>query len=71
VIASAAMAVRVVGVLLVGLCAVAGQLLGAVLLDLLLPAEGVRLSAPAVAGTAITLVAVVVAALPNGRRLRG
>lgn len=67
VIMSTVVAVRLVGVLLLGLCSVAGQLIGAVLLDAFVPAEGDHLGVPTIVGTAITLVAVGVAALP-GRR---
>ncbi|GAA1278804.1 DMT family transporter [Saccharothrix xinjiangensis] len=66
-IGSAVLAVRWLGVLLVGLCQVAGQLVGALAVDLIAPAAGERLSALTVAGTVLTLLAVVVAALP-GRR---
>jgi bacterial/archaeal transporter family-2 protein len=66
-IGSAVLAVRRLGVLLVGLCQVAGQLVGALALDLTAPAAGGQVSAFALAGTALTLLAVVVAALP-GRR---
>jgi transporter family-2 protein len=74
VIASAAMAVRTIGVLMVGLCSVAGQLAGAVLLDLVVPARGEHLAAHELVATGITLVAVAVAALPGHglrRDLRG
>lgn len=67
-IATAAAVVPLTGVLLLGLGAVAGQLIAAVLLDLLVPAAGEGLTATTVAGTALTLVAVTVAALP-GRRV--
>lgn len=66
-IAGAAALVRITGVLLLGLGSVAGQLLGALALDLLFPAEGGHLSAVAVTGTLLTLVAVGVAALPSRR----
>lgn len=62
-IMTAVVAVRLVGVLLLGLSSVAGQLVGAVVLDLALPTEGGQLSAASVAGTTITMVAVGVAAL--------
>ncbi|MFJ8964965.1 DMT family transporter [Lentzea sp. NPDC102401] len=55
--------VRFIGVLMVGLCGVCGQLIGAVLLD----AVSGRLALPTVVGVALTLVSVGVAALPNGR----
>lgn len=61
VIAPAVAAVRLVGVLVVGLCSVAGQLVGALLLEILAPAGSVVFPA---AGTALALVAVVVAAAP-------
>ncbi|MGH3714049.1 MAG: DMT family transporter [Micromonosporaceae bacterium] len=65
-IAIAALVVRWTGVLLFGLAAIAGQLVGAVLLDLLVPAPGVTLATATLVGTALTLVAVGVAALPGG-----
>ncbi|MET0234699.1 MAG: DMT family transporter [Kibdelosporangium sp.] len=65
VIGSSAIVVRTVGVLLLSLCLVAGQLLGAVLLDLLVPARSAGLTLTEVLGTLITLVAVFVAALPS------
>lgn len=71
VIASAAMAVRTIGVLMVGMCSVAGQLTGAVLLDLLVPAAGAHLATHALVAAGITLVAVLVAALPSRWDLRG
>ena len=66
-IAIAAMVVRWTGVLLYGLSAIAGQLVGAVALDLIVPAPGVRLEAATIAGAAIALVAIGVAALPSRR----
>jgi transporter family-2 protein len=62
-IMTAVTAVRVTGVLLLGLASVAGQLLGAVLLDLFVPAEGAGLSVTRVVGIAMTMVAVGVAAV--------
>ncbi|HWM04870.1 MAG TPA: DMT family transporter [Actinophytocola sp.] len=59
---TAVTAVRLTGVLLLGLASVAGQLTGAVLLDLTVPAAGGGLTATGVIGTAITMVAVGVAA---------
>lgn len=56
---------RLTGVLLLGLGTIAGQLVGALLLDVFVPATGEQLSATAVAGTALTLVAV--AAVPARR----
>ncbi|MBP2339277.1 transporter family-2 protein [Saccharothrix coeruleofusca] len=66
-ISTAVLAVRWIGVLLVGLCQVAGQLVGALAVDLVVPAAGQQLAPVTVLGTALTLAAVVVAALP-GRR---
>ncbi|MGH3979249.1 MAG: DMT family transporter [Pseudonocardiaceae bacterium] len=67
-IATAAAVVSLTGVLLLGLGTVAGQLFGALLLDLLAPAAGDHLTATTVAGTALTLVAMAIAALPGRRR---
>lgn len=63
----AAVVVRWIGVLLLGLSTIAGQLLGAVTLDLLAPTPGARLAVATVIGTVMTLVAVGVAALPGHR----
>ncbi|WP_233160642.1 DMT family transporter [Actinophytocola xanthii] len=59
---TAVSAVRFTGVLLLGLSSVAGQLLGAVLLDLVVPTTGGLTVAGAV-GTALTMVAVGIAAI--------
>lgn len=64
-----AAAVRRLGVLRISLAAVAGQLLGAVLLDAFVPAPGHRLTATTVLGTALTFLAVAVAG--TSRRNRG
>ncbi|WP_238412475.1 DMT family transporter [Saccharothrix deserti] len=66
-IGTAVLAVRWLGVLLVGLCQVAGQLVGALAVDVVAPAEGEQLSAVTVVGTALALLAVVVAARPRRR----
>jgi transporter family-2 protein len=66
-IAVATVVVRWIGVLLLGLSAIAGQLVGAVVLDLVVPAPDARLHPTTVAGAALTLVAVGIAALPGGR----
>ncbi len=66
--AAAAAIVAITGVLLLGLGVVAGQLLGALLLDLLLPAGNNQLSITTLLGTALTLVAVIVITLPGRRR---
>ncbi len=67
-IGAAAAIVPITGVLLLGLGTVAGQLVGAVLLDLLLPAGDNQLTATTLIGTALTLVAVSVVALPGRHR---
>ncbi|MEV4488873.1 DMT family transporter [Micromonospora coxensis] len=68
-IAIAAAIVRFTGVLLLGLATIAGQVVGAVLLDLLLPTAASRPGAATLAGAALTMVAVLVAALgPAPRR---
>lgn len=67
-IATAVAVVRLTGVLLLGLGTIAGQLVGALLLDVFVPVAGQQLTATTVAGTALTLVAVAVAALPSRRR---
>lgn len=59
-VAMAAVVVRVLGVLRLGLAVVAGQLLGAVLIDLLAPVDGAGLRATTVVGALLTLVAVAV-----------
>jgi transporter family-2 protein len=65
VITGSVLAVKAIGVLLLGLCMVAGQLLGAILLDVFVPARDAHLTTTSLIATVITLVAVVVAALPN------
>ncbi|SFB32495.1 transporter family-2 protein [Amycolatopsis marina] len=71
-IALASFVVRLTGVLLLGLAAIAGQLIGSVLLDVFLPAAGHPLTATTVGGTALALVAVVIAGMggPRERRAR-
>jgi transporter family-2 protein len=64
VIAGSVFVVKVIGVLLLGMSMVAGQLVGAVLLDAFVPTAGATLTSASVLGTVITLVAVVVAAIP-------
>ena len=56
--------VRSLGVLLAGLCMIAGQLLGSLALDLVVPAAGTQVAAAEVAGTLLTLAAMVLATLP-------
>ena len=60
----AALLVRPLGVLLTGLGMIAGQLLGSLALDLVLPAAGQGVAAATVAGTILTLAAMVLATLP-------
>jgi transporter family-2 protein len=62
-IMTAVTAVRVTGVLLLGLSSVAGQLIGAVLLDVVVPTDGGALSTTSLVGIAITMVAVGIAAI--------
>lgn len=62
-IAGAALVVRTTGVLMLGLCIVAGQLVCALALDLLAPTPGHPLGLTTIVGTALALVAVVIAAV--------
>lgn len=66
-VAVAATVVRLLGVLRLGLAVVAGQLVGAVLLDALLPTPGSELALLTVFGAALTLVAVAVSGRPPRR----
>jgi transporter family-2 protein len=68
---TAVTAVRFVGVLVLGLGSVAGQLIGAVLLDLIVPAPGSALTVAGVTGAAITMVAVGIASIPRRPAVRG
>lgn len=63
----AAAIVPITGVLLLGLGTVAGQLIGALLLDLLLPAGSGQVTITTLLGVALTLVSVTVVALPDRR----
>ncbi|MGH3516848.1 MAG: DMT family transporter [Haloechinothrix sp.] len=67
-IAFAALVVRWIGVLLLGLASIAGQLIGSLLLDLFLPAHGAGLAPSTIGGVVVALVAVGIAALPSRRR---
>ncbi|MGH1525925.1 DMT family transporter [Leifsonia sp. L25] len=67
-IAAAALLVRITGVLLLGLATVAGQLVTALLLDLLAPSSPEPVAFSTVAGTLLALVAVAVASIRWGRR---
>lgn len=64
-IAANTVLVRITGVLLLGLGTVAGQLIGATVLDLIVPVAGYELQLTTIIGTALTLVAVLIAALPR------
>ncbi|WP_284989745.1 DMT family transporter [Arthrobacter sp. efr-133-TYG-120] len=60
----AALLVRSLGVLVTGLGMIAGQLLGSLALDLILPAPGTLVAFPTILGTLLTLFAIIVATLP-------
>lgn len=68
-IATASFVVSWIGVLLLGLSTVAGQLIGSMLLDALLPAAGEGLAASTVVACVVALLAIAVASL--GGRKRG
>ncbi|GAA0929991.1 DMT family transporter [Kribbella koreensis] len=67
-ISAAAAVVRIVGVFVLGLGTIAGQLIGSLFIDLFVPASDQEVTLPVVAGTLLALVAVIVAALPNLRK---
>jgi bacterial/archaeal transporter family-2 protein len=67
-IAIAAAIVRSIGVLLLSLATIAGQLVTSLLLDILAPTSRQGVTVTTILGTGLTLVAVVVAAIPS--RLR-
>ncbi|WP_319463820.1 DMT family transporter [Micromonospora sp. RTP1Z1] len=67
-IALAAAIVRFTGVLLLGLATIAGQIVGAVLLDLVLPTASSHPGPTTLLGAALTLVAVLIAAFGPARR---
>lgn len=69
-IALGAVLVIKVGALVAVMGMIAGQLLGSLLLDLVFPTPGSVIAVATVAGTALTLVAVVVASLPDFMRGR-
>ncbi|WP_281271616.1 DMT family transporter [Prauserella flavalba] len=69
-IATASFVVTWIGVLLLGLSSVAGQLIGSVLLDAFLPAGATRLTASTVIGCAVALVAIAIAGVGGRRRGR-
>jgi transporter family-2 protein len=66
-ISAAAAVVRVVGVFVLGLGTIAGQLIASLLIDIFIPVADKPITTPVVAGTLLALVAVVVAAVPNLR----
>ncbi|WP_202912218.1 DMT family transporter [Nesterenkonia muleiensis] len=70
-IALGALLVTKVGVLVAAMGMIAGQLIGSLLLDLVVPAPGSVVTTATVLGTALTLLAVVVASLPDLMRGRG
>jgi bacterial/archaeal transporter family-2 protein len=67
-ISAAAAVVRVVGVFVLGLGTIAGQLIASLFIDLFVPASDQKVTLPVVAGTLLALVAVIVAAIPNLRK---
>ncbi|MBO1738878.1 DMT family transporter [Leifsonia sp. TF02-11] len=67
-IATAALLVRVTGVLLLGLATVAGQLVTALLLDVFAPTSTQPVAFSTIGGTLLALVAVAVASVRWGRR---
>ena len=66
-IAAASVIVHRTGVLLLGLATISGQLVASVALDLIFPVPGRGIAASTVVGTALTLLATAIAALPAGR----
>ncbi|OMH23958.1 hypothetical protein BKD30_10070 [Tersicoccus phoenicis] len=64
VVSISAMLVPRLGVLLLGLGIIAGQLVGSLGLDVIVPTPGVHVALSTVGGTALTLVAVAVATVP-------
>lgn len=60
----AALLVRSLGVLITGLGMIAGQLVGSLVLDVVIPSPGAVVALPTVLGTILTLAAIIVATLP-------
>ncbi|MFK0007394.1 DMT family transporter [Paenarthrobacter sp. NPDC090520] len=60
----AALLVRSLGVLVTGLGMIAGQLVGSLVLDVVIPTSGTVVALPTVLGTLLTLAAIIVATLP-------
>jgi transporter family-2 protein len=67
-ISLAAVVVRVVGVFVLGLGTIAGQLIASLVIDVFVPAADSPVTISVVAGTLLALVAALVAAIPNLRR---
>lgn len=67
-ISAAAAVVRVVGVFVLGLGTIAGQLIASLFIDIFVPVADKPVTAPVVSGTLLALAAVAVAAVPNLRR---
>jgi bacterial/archaeal transporter family-2 protein len=67
-ISAAAAVVRVVGVFVLGLGTIAGQLIASLFIDVFVPVADKPVTFPVVAGTLLALVAVIVAAIPGLRR---
>ncbi|MDJ0319742.1 DMT family transporter [Pseudarthrobacter sp. PS3-L1] len=66
-----ALLVRSLGVLVTGLGMIAGQLLGSLALDLIVPSPGTVIAPATILGTLLTLVAIVLATLPWPRGAMG
>ena len=66
-ISAAASVVRVVGVFVLGLGTIAGQLIASLFIDIFVPVADKPITAPVVIGTLLALAAVLVAAVPNLR----
>ena len=69
-IAGFAFVIPIIGVLLQSLAAVSGQLLMALLLDFVAPADTEGVAIATIVGTALTLVAVVIASVPSRPAIR-
>ncbi|HTE59785.1 MAG TPA: DMT family transporter [Solirubrobacteraceae bacterium] len=67
-IAAQTVLVRITGVLVLGLAVLSGQVVAAAILDLVLPVPGHLIGVPTLIGAGLTLVAVVIAAIPTRRR---
>lgn len=66
-IALMALFVRGLGLLLLGLASTAGQLIGSVLIDLLVPALGAQVYMVTVLGAVVALIGAVIAAIPSAK----